>query len=31
MSEALSPIKTPKIGFVSLGCPRDALYILMQA
>lgn len=21
MSEALSPTKTPKVGFVSLGCP----------
>ena len=33
MSEALSPTKTPKIGFVSLGCPKnltDSELILTQ-
>ena len=33
MSEALSPTKTPKVGFVSLGCPKaltDSELILTQ-
>ena len=33
MSEAIAPTKTPKVGFVSLGCPKaltDSELILTQ-